>query len=617
MKKYRRLRQNRIGLTVLELILICGWIFLMQLIISPGAFRHSVGFLLRSPLLIVLNALPIAVLLLILYFIFGSTLTAGAVTNLVFGLMSYTNLLKIDGRDDPFVPGDIVLLREALQATGEYRLDMHLGIAALILVSTALLIILNVFIKSKKPAKKYRISGILLSLAVFFGSFFTLYSSSRIYESFPVTSPYNVTAIFNELGFNYCFLYNFNLYGVDKPDGYSVSEVKEWISAQDSGAKLEKKPQVLMIMCEAFSDLTDSDAFDYDDESDPLRCYKLVRDGDNCISGRIVVPNFGAGTANTEFDVLTGMQTNLISQTSNSALRSFHKDISSLARVFTGEGYGSFYFHPGDSWFYNRDSALSHMGIDDKIFIEDLEDKSVMDDVYLDHLKSFLTERTANGEKLFTYSTTIQNHQAYNYDKYAGTELPEVPVKAQISDEVREYLTVYNYGLKCSSEMLLELTDYLNTLNEPYILVFFGDHLPNLGADYLSYRELGMSIGGADTPEEIISTCSTPFIIWGNNAYDEAYDFDRTVASLDLPSDGRISACFLGELALEMAGGRDTDPYFGFLGDLRREMPVIKTGIVGTSDGDLSDSPTAAQQALVEKLRCWQYYRLKTESVGR
>lgn len=616
MKSTRSIKQKSAGRTALELIIICGWIFLMELIVSPGIFRHSVGFLLRSPLLIILNGLPVAVLILILYFAVGNSFTAGAVTNLVFGLMSYTNLLKIDGRDDPFVPGDVILMREALQATGEYRLDMHFGIVALILLSTALLLVLGLRHKTAKPSGKVRTAGIVLSAAVFFGSFFTVYKSSGIYESFPVTSPYNVTAIFNELGFNYCFLYNFNLYGVDKPEDYSASEVKAWISEYDSGAKLEKKPQVLMIMCEAFSDLTDSDAFAYTEDNDPLRCYKLVRDGENCINGSIVVPNFGAGTANTEFDVLTGMQTNLISRTSNSALRSFHKDISSVARVLGDEGYDSFYFHPGNSWFYNRDSALSHMGIDDKIFIEDLEDKSVMDDVYLEHLKTFLAERSRDGEKLFTYSTTIQNHQAYNYEKYPDTELPEVPVKTQISDEAREYLTVYNYGVKCSSEMLLELTEYLNGLDEPYILVFFGDHLPNLGADYLSYRELGLDIGEGGTPEELVSACSVPFIIWGNKAYDEAYDFDKTASALDMPSDGRISACFLGELALEMAGGADIDPYFSFLGELRREMPVIKADVIGTPDGRLSDAPTDAQQTLINKLRCWQYYRLKTEDLG-
>ena len=71
------------------------------------------------------------------------------------------------------------------------------------------------------------------------------------------------------------------------------------------------KPQIIMIMCEAFNDVTDADAFTYSEEDDPMHGFYEVASSPNSINGHIVVPNFGAGTANTEFDVLTGMQTNL------------------------------------------------------------------------------------------------------------------------------------------------------------------------------------------------------------------------------------------------------------------------------------------------------------------
>lgn len=92
----------------LELILLMGWVFAMCLYIAPGSFTHTVGFMLRNPLLIVLNVLPIAVLMLIIYFAFSNSFAAGAAANVVFGLLSYANLLKIDGRDDPLVPADIL-----------------------------------------------------------------------------------------------------------------------------------------------------------------------------------------------------------------------------------------------------------------------------------------------------------------------------------------------------------------------------------------------------------------------------------------------------------------------------------------------------------------------------
>lgn len=600
----------------LELIALMGWVFLMQFYISPGPFIWTIKHMILYPKLLVLNLLPIAAMLLIIYWLCSNSFIAGGITNAFFGLMSYVNLLKIDGRDDPFVPADIILLREALDATGEYRLDMHYGIVALIVISTAVFILLGIYLgRREKRDGKGRITGIIAAACVFAIAYFTAYSSQPLFDSFPTSMEYNVTTSFNESGFNYCFLHNANLYGVDKPEGYSADEIKQSIDGFVAAEPDTVQPQMLMIMCEAFTDLNDNPAFDYAEDESPLHYYHLVRDSENCISGRIVVPNFGAGTANTEFDVITGMQTNLISQTSNSALRSFHKDIPSTAQVLEDNGYDTFFMHPGLSWFYNRDSAMSYMGFDSKEFVDGFVDQSGRDSVFLEELKAQLSSRTANGEKLFTYSTTIQNHQAYVYTKY-DFDIPKVKTKTELSPEAEEFLSVYTYGIGCSSEMLYNLTEYLNTLSEPYMLVFFGDHLPNLGADFLSYKELGLDIGENGTAEQLINSCSTPYIIWINDAYKNSIDFEKAKAELELPADGRISACFLGEVALELAGYDVTDPYYSFLGELRRELPVIKAGAVVTADGTIIDKPDDKQEELVSKLHNWQYYRMKTERVS-
>ena len=535
-------------------------------------------------------------LLLVIYFACMNSFAAGAAANLVFGLLSYANLLKIDGRDDPLVPADVLLLREALQASGDYRLDLHPAVIAVIVLSTAVFIALAIVLGKKwkqgGPTVS-RIVGIVLSIAVFAGAFFGLYRDRELYASFPVSSVYNVTTIFNELGLNYCFLYNFNLYTVDKPDDYSAKTVESYISEQKTEEPEGVKPQIIMIMCEAFNDVTDADAFTYSEEDDPMRGFYEVASSPNSINGHIVVPNFGAGTANTEFDVLTGMQTNLISATSNSAMRSFHHSVPSMATLLGDQGYSSLYFHPGNSWFYNRDSALSFLGVDERVFVEDLEDKSNMETSFLKNLKQLVSERTQNGERLFTYATTIQNHQAYTYSKY-DFEVPKVQTSVQLSDYAEELLSVYAYGVKCSSDMLLELTEYLNSLDDPYVLVFFGDHRPNLGADYLAYNEIGMDIA-----DDVVANCSAPFVIWANDAYAKTSDFADRFASLDMPEDGYISANFLGEVTLELAGCAKSEPFFSFLYDLRREIPVIKTGV--NSD---------AEQPTIDKLHCWQYYRM-------
>ena len=594
----------------LELALVCAWVFALCLVIAPG---QSLGFMVRRPLLLALNLFPVAAVLLTVYFLTANSLVAGAVTELVFALMNYANLLKIEGRDDPFVPGDVALLREALQATGEYRLDLHLPLLALIVLTTAALFILGVRLgRPRRLGWPVRLVGAALAAALFAGACCTVYDDEKLYGSFPVSSPYNITTVFNELGFHYCFLYNMGLYEAERPENYSQAQAASWAEAPAEAAPAGEKPRILMVMCEAFSDLCADPVFTYPAEEHPLRDYYAVMNGGSCISGHIVVPNFGAGTANTEFDVLTGMQTNLINHTNVSALRSFFKNIPSLTRVLRDAGYGAFYMHPGQSWFYNRNSAMSRMGFDERIFVDDLPDPSIMDSVFLENLIGQLESRDGS---LFAYATTIQNHQAYTYNKYDG-EVPRVQVSVPLSEKTEERLSVYTYGVRCSSEMLLGLTEYLNGQDQPYILVFFGDHLPNLGADYQGYWELGLDIGADDTPEQTIAAFSAPYIIWANDAYLAGRSMESVAAGLDLPADGRISACFLGEVALEMAGLEQTDPYFRFLAQLRRTLPVIKNGIVGTPDGSLTTSVTAQQQEMIDKLHCWQYYRMTAQRVG-
>ena len=349
-----------------------------------------------------------------------------------------------------------------------------------------------------------------------------------------------------------------------------------------------------MVMCEAFNDITANDAFTYSYEDNPLYGYWCVADSPNAVSGHIVVPNFGAGTANTEFDVLTGMQTNLISSSSCSALRTFHHDIQSLASIYNQADYNSLYFHPGESWFYNRDSALSYMGFQERIFIEDLDSTDPSDQVFLENLQKLTTTRTKNGQKLFTYATSIQNHQVYTYDKY-NFEIPKVKTSLSLSAEAEEQLSVYTYGVACSSEMLTELQSYLQTLKDPYLLIFFGDHLPALGNDYLCYKEIG--IDPESTP---ISAYTAPFVIWANDAYADNSDYAERIASLDLPADGYISANYLGEITLELCNLEETNSYFRFLSETRREIPVIKSG-----------ANTEEEMPTINKLNCWQYYMMK------
>lgn len=590
---------------------------LLSLYIQPWAFRRTLYEIVTRPALIFLNLFPVVIFVLIGYFITKNVFWGAAPAALVFPLMSYVNLLKIEGRDDAFVPADIGLIREALESASGYSLNLHLWLVAVIILYTAALVLLGFVFKSPDIRPLVRAGAGIVTLAAFLLSARFVYADKKLYESFTVEEMYNIPFVFNTLGFNYCFLHNLNLYPIDKPDGFDKREVEQWIAQYSSDARGDTvNPNIIFVMGEAFSDITNSDVFDYEnDEQNPIHRFNQLAASERAVSGHIAVSNFGAGTANTEFDILTGTPTNMISGATTSSFRVVHRKTPTIANLFIDIGYNSYFMHPGSNWFYNRSSVYSYFGINDQVFEDsfdlskDKKGNMISDASFLRQLKGDIESRRKAPQ--FMYTVTLQNHLTYNYAKY-GYEPELLPLKTGISDRAREYLSVYCEGVRDTSDMIYELAQYLDRVSEPTLLVFFGDHLPNLGEDFLTYRELGMDIGRSDSLESRLSTYETPFLIYANTAYCEKTDFAKAKESSSLDG-STISDFYLGAAVCEIAGFEGYDPYVDFLNESRRRLPVLRDNeeIFMLPGGELVSSVDGELSEIVHKIDWWQYYRLK------
>ena len=158
--------------------------------------------------------------------------------------------------------------------------------------------------------------------------------------------------------------------------------------------------------------------------------------------------------------------------------------------------------------------------------------------------------------------------------------------------------------------MLLALTEYLDSLPEPTLLVFFGDHRPNITE---AENELGLGSNSTETPEAILKAYSVPFMIRANKAFGERTDIPAAYAALDLPADHRISDNFLGGIVLELTGHGGENAFFDFLGGLRRELPVLwpEMDLYVLADGSVVTELPPELQAKVDKLDKWTYYLLR------
>jgi hypothetical protein len=329
----------------------------------------------------------------------------------------------------------------------------------------------------------------------------------------------------------------------------------------------------------------------------------------------VVVPGFAGGTANTEFDVLTGMQTNALSASTTSAMRVVNRNLDSLFRVFGNDGYETSFYHPGDNWFYNRENVYRWFGAEETLFVGDMEAPEYKGRWVTDDYAAGLIEKAFEEAEapLFHFTTTIQNHMSYTADKYGPDyDFPPTGIPG-LSEEAETLLSVYVEGVRDADAMLGRLWKYFDDQEEPVVLVYFGDHLPYLGNDMLAYKELGLDVAAPDGEQQDPFSYKTPYVIWANGAAAETLDWDRAVESLALPES--ISASFLGAAVLELTGRRTESPWFFFLSELRRELPVVQNNLCQLFDGSVTGELTQDQRELLQQWRKWSYYKLQYKEV--
>ena len=606
-------------------ILLSGFTTALTLWIQPVSFLFLIKNMLSlQPHLLVLNWLPIALTALALAFLLRNPGYGAALGNFIWGALSVANRVKMIVRDEPVYPSDFTLLKEVADAAGSYDISFPWPQIAVVVFSTAAFVALGFFLRT--PAEKskreriLRFGGFAAVIAVLAGLIMTVYASNTLYKSFYCSYFDHITVVYNELGFPYCFCYNFSTYQVAKPEGFDKAQAAAYEETEGETPHLAPNTHVIFIMMEAFSDITDRDVFGYDETDDPLQNLHALREAENAVGGYLIVPNYAAGTANSEFDVLTGMQTTMLSQTNTSAFRTFTRNIDSVLRVMRDDGYHTSFIHPGSDWFYNRENVYRWLGADETFFVDQMENVEYKGSWVTDHytaeqIKQEFEAAVARDEMLCNLTVTIQNHMSYTADKYGDAPIPPVKLNTTVSEETETMLSVYTEGIRDADAMLGELTDYFSASDEPVMLVFYGDHLPYFGDERKGYAELGLGIAEGDASEDPLDSYRTPYLIWANEAGAEAIDFDRAVAAAELHRGESINASYLGAAVLELTGRSGESPWFDFLNELRRELPAYRSGIGLTAEGELFRELPAELQSQVDKLRNWTYYKMKYKTV--
>lgn len=596
---------------VITSIVITGLVFLIT---SEHLYLLAINIL-KNPTLLFFNILPVFLFIGLVYFLSGRMVFSITLTSAVFILFAIVDKVKITMRQEPLLPADLTLFKEAVTIVKTFP-PFQLFLITLLLITLLVALFLTFrFAKKESPSWKTRIFGFIIFLAIGYSANAFWYTDKELYGKYPtIENPYFQVNQYNSKGLIYSFCHQFNITRVTPPEGYNKSTFDE-IEEEYVVSSMENKPNIIMIMGEAFSDLSNNPNIDFSNYQDPLKNFKEMASSENAVSGKIVVPNFGGGTSNTEYDVLTACPTRYL----NNPLPSYNfirQPFDALPRRLAQIGYETQAIHPGYQWFYNRQNVYPNLGFETCYFLEDSFDlasqgvggyinETATMDMIIDTLDNHLKTKD---NPLFSFTVTIQNHGPY--ENRFGTQPQNFDTSIPLSNTERDLLTQYFKGISDADKELARLRDYAATSSEPIVIVYFGDHLPGFsnGMDFFDILDYPIDANG--TLEERLALYETPFLIWQNDAAKAQYAFTETAATTNLPDSGIINAHYLGALLTQLLGMEGLSPLYDYVNEARLDLPVSTNTIFVDNAGNFTEIPNGSQIEKIKKLSSWQYYKL-------
>ena len=585
MKFLKKIKESRLNLILLLLYPIVTFYLLEWFTHNPWKTMKA------TPQ--VLNIVMFELVALLLFALFGRLHAALMTETRFFFLYGLVNYFVLNFRSVPIQPWDLFSISTAASVADnyEYTLDKQ---ALLVVIGFLVLLILEFFCRYtlKKGTWKFRIptAAVVCALLVAFGGMFhsdeIVQQKLRLYDKL-----FTPTTISFKNGTALAFVMELRYISVDKPAGYNADAAREELAAYaHPSEEPEKKPNIIVIMDEAFSDPAVLADFQTNEDYMPFM-HSMMDGADNTVSGWLNVSVLGGNTANTEFEYLTGNTMAFLPTGSIPYQQYIKAETPSMASHLASLGYKTVAMHPYKATGLYRDKVYPDLGFQEMHFLPDYKNPLLVRE-YVSDKSDFekiieTYEKKEPGEPLFVFNVTMQNHSSYteSFDNFQ----PDITVEGANSTALNNYLSL----MKLSDEALPELIAYFEGQEEETIIVFFGDHQPTNSVVEPVWKLNGKR-NATLTEEELSRRYKVPFIIWAN------YDIEETTGV-------ETSANYLGFQTLQAAGLPLPD-YFSYLAAFSGEAPVISANHVELKDGTFTNADD--QKDLLSGYRGYQYYQI-------
>lgn len=472
---------NRLSLP-LQYLLACVINFFIE-VISRHSLFQAWNYMTGTPLVFLFNAFLIFATFMIVY-LFKRRVFVRILLSVFWLFLGTCNGYLLLKRVTPFNAQDLKVLSDALELTSNYFNAFEIVMLSVGIVAVILWIISMWRRGGQYTGKMHRllaVAGIAAGIMGYMGLTNVAIENRVISNYFG-----NIAFAYEDYGFPYCFAASLFNTGINQPSSYSEETMKEIsndgaLTTSETSLPSEERPNIIFVQLESYFDPTEVEWLRFSEDPIPnLR--KLYKEYS---SGYFKVPSVGAGTANTEFEVLTGMSMRFFGP-GEYPYKTYVKThvLESAATALTSLGYGAEALHNNGGNFYSRAKVFNDMGFDhytSKEFMNILKTTPkgwATDDILVPNIMESM-DTTAGQDFVFTVS--VQGHG--DYPTEPTLENPEIKVTGVEDEGKRNAWEYYVNEVHEMDKFVAQLIEAVEARNEPSVVVFYGDHLPTLGLE--------------------------------------------------------------------------------------------------------------------------------------
>ncbi|MEE0944449.1 MAG: LTA synthase family protein [Clostridia bacterium] len=517
--------------------------------------------------------------IIVLYAIYGllclvvkRSFIAGLIMTILCSLLAVSNYFKHTLTSDFVYPWDIIHNTGNLGELSEFvKSGLPLGYVLIIAIGF-LLVAATYFIQSEMHIRtRWRAligAGIV---AIMYISVCTPEQTTRTLGLYnmSINSTSNQEMNHAAHGFTGGFLVNLLSMNVPEPENYSENTINSILAPYSSKPATSgfTSPDIIVILSESFWDPKFLPETSF--SKNPTANYDRISKRKNARSGYMYQTSYGGGTVRTEFDVITGMTIDQL-PVGSVPWQYVSDNIPSYPSHYKDMGYRTVFMHTYEPSFYMRKRAYPFIGFDELYFQDELtaikgvdwgiSGKYLSDDSFVSYIKYFLEQDT--DKPCFLFGISMENHQPYE-NKYAE---PIIKVTgSKLSESSKFALENYSTGIYMADLALEKLINYIDSREKDTLLIYFGDHLPTLGADKAAYKESGFISESEMTDDEWKALLRTPFLVYSNFKTEDSEMLKQGTAN-------EISSYNLINAASDLIGAPKS-AFMAFLTDYYRAIP--------------------------------------------